>query len=96
MIVWRLPIEAREDPFRPPPEPCDVFCLHCGKEFSSDKIRWKRWGEEGFWCCPTPGCDGVGYQFDIFPVAEMGGPGEQETREYGDFEDEYEIDDGPW
>ena len=22
----------------------------------------------GFWCCPTPGCDGKGFGFDIFPT----------------------------
>ena len=22
----------------------------------------------GFWCCPTPGCDGKGFGFDIFPI----------------------------
>ena len=83
MVVWRLPKEALEDPFRPPTEPCDVFCLHCGKEFSSDKIRWQRRGEESFWCCPTPGCGGMGYKFDIFPVAEMGGPGEITCQQTG-------------
>ena len=96
MIVWRLPREALEDTFRPPQKPCEVFCLHCGKEFSSDKMRWKRRRGEGFWCCPTPGCSGVGYQFDIFPVAEMGGSPEQETSEHGDLGDEFEIDEGPW
>ena len=93
MILWRLSLEAREDPFRPPQEPCEVFCLHCGKEYSSDKIRWKHRGGEGFWCCPTPGCGGVGYQFDIFPTTETGG---HETRECGNFEDEYDIDEGPF
>ncbi len=90
MVVWKLPKEAVEDPFRPPSKPCDVFCLHCGKEFSSDKIRWERRGKEGFWCCPTPGCDGAGYKFDIFPVAAMGGPSEQETHDCG------ELDEEPW
>ena len=23
---------------------------------------------QGFWCCPMPGCDGIGFGFDIFPV----------------------------
>jgi len=22
----------------------------------------------GFWCCPIPGCDGIGFGFDILPV----------------------------
>ena len=25
-------------------------------------------GEHGFWCCPTPDCDGAGFGFDIFPT----------------------------
>ena len=25
-------------------------------------------GPHGFWCCPTPGCDGKGFGFDIFPT----------------------------
>jgi len=70
MIVWRLPKEALEDPFRPPRRPCDVFCVHCGRQYSSDKMRWRRRGGQWAWCCPTPGCDGMGYKFDIFPLAE--------------------------
>jgi len=70
MIVWRLPKEAQEDPFRPPRRPRDVFCLHCGKLYSSEKLRWRRRGGQWAWCCPTPGCDGRGYKFDIFPLAE--------------------------
>ena len=24
--------------------------------------------KHGFWCCPTPGCDGKGFGFDILPT----------------------------
>ena len=96
MIVWRLPKEALDDPFRPPQQPRDVFCLHCGKQYSSDKMRWKHRGGEGSWCCPTPGCDGVGFQFDIFPLTEMSGESRQEPGECYDAGEEYEIDEGPW
>jgi hypothetical protein len=73
MIIWKLPKEALEDPFRPPCRPRDVFCLHCGKLYSSDQLRWRRCGGQWAWCCPTPGCDGRGYRFDIFPLAEPRG-----------------------
>lgn len=65
-----------DDPFGPPKEPIAVFCLHCGEEFESWQIVWKprpnEFGEatdsmQGDWCCPTDGCDGVGFGFDIFP-----------------------------
>ena len=96
MIVWRLPKEASEDPFRPPRQPCDVFCLHCGKQYSSDKMQWKHHDGKGAWCCPTHGCDGVGFQFDIFPLTEMGGQSGQGPSQYDDAGQENELDDGPW
>ena len=96
MIVWRLPKEAMEDPFHPPRQPCDVFCVHCGQQYSSDKMRWQRIGGRGFWCCPTPGCDGVGFQFDIFPLLETGGQSWRAPSQYDDAGQEYEMDEGPW
>lgn len=61
------------DPFAPPQTPCEVQCIHCGESYESWRIEWREAdssasGREGFWCCPTPGCDGVGFGFDIFPV----------------------------
>ena len=61
------------DPFRPPEIPTEVHCLHCDEEYDSYRIEWR---EEvgadgqlhGFWCCPTPGCDGKGFGFDILPT----------------------------
>jgi len=69
MIMWGLPPEALEDCFRPPDEPCLVRCLHCGEEYTSDRIVWRRDPDgQGFWCCPVDGCDGIGYTFDIHPI----------------------------
>lgn len=61
------------DPFRPPAIPTEVCCLHCGREYESYLIQWQEERDErgrvhGFWCCPTPGCDGKGFGFDIFPT----------------------------
>lgn len=63
--------DGSEDPFRPPDIPIEVHCIHCGEEYESYLIKWvpdeKRPGE-GFWSCPTPGCDGIGFCFDIWPT----------------------------
>lgn len=63
-----LPKEALDDPFRPPLEPCAVRCLHCNMEYSSSEITWRSSPGGGFWCCPTDGCGGMGFNFDIFPL----------------------------
>jgi len=65
-----------DDCFRPPDVPTLVRCLHCGQEYESFRITWRDNDEReaevdaipGFWCCPTPGCDGKGFGFDIFAV----------------------------
>lgn len=67
------PLDPDTDPFKPPAIPTVVSCLHCGEEFDSYLIEWRvETGENGqamgFWCCPTPGCDGKGFGFDIFPL----------------------------
>ncbi len=63
---------AERDPFRPPTVPVKVHCLHCDQEYESYLIHWVddviESDSPGFWCCPTPGCDGKGFGFDIFPV----------------------------
>jgi hypothetical protein len=63
---------AERDPFRPPTVPVIVHCLHCDQEYESYLIHWVQGAIQsdspGFWCCPTPGCDGKGFGFDIFPV----------------------------
>ena len=60
------------DPFRPPTVPTEVHCLHCGGEYQSYMIEWVESSEDGdvdgFWCCPTEGCDGKGFGFDILPT----------------------------
>jgi hypothetical protein len=63
----------RDDPFAPPEIPREVGCLHCGETYESYLIEWRveslaNGGEQGFWCCPTPGCDGKGFGFDILPT----------------------------
>ncbi len=63
---------AERDPFRPPTVPVIVHCLHCDQEYESYLIHWVEDAIEsdapGFWCCPTPDCDGKGFGFDIFPI----------------------------
>jgi hypothetical protein len=61
------------DPFKPPAIPVEVGCLHCGREFDSYLIEWRVHTssgglQHGFWCCPTPGCDGKGFGFDLLPT----------------------------
>jgi hypothetical protein len=65
--------DPRHDPMAPPEEPCECFCLHCGRTFMSDlmwfqKVKGARDGFPGFWMCPTPNCGGAGFTFDIFPT----------------------------
>ena len=65
------PYDKHQDPFAPPKVPCLVCCIHCGSTYDSWRIIWRDMpGEaiEGAWCCPIPGCDGIGFQFDIHPV----------------------------
>ena len=63
---------AERDSFRPPTVSVIVHCLHCDQEYESYLIHWVDETPEsdapGFWCCPTPGCDGKGFGFDIFPI----------------------------
>jgi hypothetical protein len=67
-----LPPEAYEDCFHPPSVPTQVFCLHCQEMYDSYLIEWREEktprGRQGFWRCPTPGCDGAGFGFDIHPI----------------------------
>ena len=67
------PLDPHNDPFHPPEIPTEVSCLHCGKEYDSSLIQWRVETDadgkpHGFWCCPTPGCDGMGFGFDILPT----------------------------
>jgi hypothetical protein len=58
------------DRLRPPTLATLVKCERCGYEYESNRIEEQREGEEGRppWCCPTPGCTGGGFGFNIFPV----------------------------
>ena len=65
--------DPNNDPFHPPELPIEVECLHCGQEYDSYLIEWREELDaegkvHGFWCCPTPGCDGKGFGFDILPT----------------------------
>jgi hypothetical protein len=69
----RNPSDPQSDPFRPPEIPTEVSCLHCGKVYESYLIEWRveagpDGAQHGFWCCPTPGCSGAGFGFDILPT----------------------------
>jgi hypothetical protein len=55
------------DPFGPPSTPIEVQCLHCGSEYLSDAMVQD---DEGLWCCGVPGCDGRGFEFDVWPVGD--------------------------
>lgn len=62
-----------DDPFRPPKQNCLVACLHCRRQYDSYQIHWvvqrgRDGKESGFWRCPTPGCGGAGFLFDIHPI----------------------------
>lgn len=67
-----LPPEAYDDCFHPPSIPTQVFCLHCQEIYDSYLIEWREektpQGMRGFWRCPTPGCGGAGFGFDIHPI----------------------------
>lgn len=61
------------DPFGPPAIPTLVACLHCGDEYESYLIERRRERDSDgrlrwWWCCPTPGCSGRGFGFDILPI----------------------------
>ena len=92
MIMWGLPKEALEDPFRPPDVACQVRCLHCGQEYSSDTIVWRIEGGQGFWCCPIDGCGGRGYQFDMHPLDSLLWSDDEDDDEDDDFADECDPD----
>jgi hypothetical protein len=67
-----LPEEALRDLMAPPRSPIEVLCIHCGQTFDSARIEWREHQHgnrrRGFWCCPMPDCDGMGFGFDIWPV----------------------------
>lgn len=65
--------EHSSDPFAPPAVSTEVCCIHCGEVYDSWQIEWRvmknsHGVEQGFWCCPIAGCDGIGFGFDILPT----------------------------
>jgi hypothetical protein len=83
-----------DDPMGPPKQPCECWCMHCRRTFSSSEMWFQRvlndpGGFKGFWMCPTPNCDGAGFTIDIWPT-DPEHPINKECVIYGD-EDE---DDG--
>ena len=102
------PLDPLADPFHPPEIPTEVRCLHCGEEYDSYLIEWRvetgpDGAERGFWCCPTPGCGGCGFGFDILPTDpeyrdERGGwitdddDDESDGEDYSDEEESLEDD----
>jgi hypothetical protein len=67
------PLSPEGDPLGPPAIPTEVHCLHCGQEYESYLIEWRikicsDGKQRGFWSCPIPGCDGVGFGCDLLPT----------------------------
>jgi hypothetical protein len=69
------PSDKFDDPFAPPQASVKVQCLHCGQSYDSWQIVWREEERDalfqGYWCCPTDGCTGVGFGFDILPVDDV-------------------------
>ena len=66
-------LDPDADCLKPPAIPTEVFCLHCRRVYESYLIEWRvntaaDGSRQGFWCCPTPGCGGAGFGFDILPT----------------------------
>lgn len=100
------PTDKDADCFKPPADPVEVGCLHCGQVFMSDQMTY-RIGEDsegkpmGFWCCPDPLCSGRGFGFDLLPTDpnyrdENGGwvHLDDEEDEFDEWDDEDDLD-GP-
>jgi hypothetical protein len=96
------PLDPQSDPFHPPEIPTEVSCLHCGKVYESYLIEWRvetcpDGTQHGFWCCPTPGCSGAGFGFDILPTDheyqdELGGWIQDDDEGF----DEGDLDEEDW
>ena len=88
------PLDPDGDCFKPPAVPTEVHCIHCHEEYDSYLIEWRietdpNGKKHGFWCCPTAGCDGKGFGFDIHPTdpqyqGEHGGWSFDDEEEEGD------------
>jgi len=103
------PLDPSGDPFGPPEVSVEVQCLHCGEQYDSYRIEWRvktdaDGKQYGFWCCPTPGCGGMGFGFDILPTDshyrdERGGwvCDDEDEEEYDEenFDEDFLPKDGP-
>jgi hypothetical protein len=98
------PNDPTDDCFAPPKVSVEVSCMHCGEVYDSWQILWREDNSnphfKGHWCCPTPGCDGVGFGFDILPTDPSwrteDGSGEwdpSEDEDYDEAEDSFDDDD---
>lgn len=66
------------DPFAPDPESTKrVECLHCDQAYAENEMIYGVKPDldpnEPYWWCPTPGCDGKGFGFDVHHYGEMTG-----------------------
>jgi hypothetical protein len=89
-------LDPARDPYSPPAKPTVVSCIHCGEEFDSNRIQWRIDADadgkpHGYWCCPTPQCNGMGFGFDIWPVD----PAYQDERGIRGFADDNESEEYP-
>src|SRR5436190_22305407 len=62
-----------QDKHRPPSQPIEVRCTHCGEAFDSSKMWWMELqlfdGKScGCWKCPTPDCLGCDFGKAIHPT----------------------------
>jgi len=68
------PPDPDTDWYRPPEAPTPVRCERCGQEYASDEMVWyveeDEEGEpyDGWWTCPTEGCEGEGFGIDVRPT----------------------------
>jgi hypothetical protein len=86
----------QDDPMGPPKEPCECWCMHCRRTFTSDQMWFQRVigdsrGFEGFWMCPTANCSGAGFGFDIFPT-DPNHPANEGWHHFDDDDEEEEDD----
>jgi hypothetical protein len=98
------------DPFGPPAVPTLVGCLHCHQEYESYLIE-RRQEPDGhgvprwWWCCPTEGCGGRGFGFDILPCDRdwtdedgermWSDDADEDDDEFDDLDDSDDPDDEP-
>src|SRR3954462_156572 len=91
------------DPMGPPEEPCECWCMHCGRTFMSDQMWLQRIigdprpdAMEGFWMCPTPNCGGAGVTLDIFPTDPNPPANDGWHMDEGEEDDEGDGEEGGW